>query len=424
VGVGHPAVESVVTPDGARFACRFCAAPLTRSFADLGSSPLANSYLEPDDLGAPETFFPLHAFVCDACLLVQLPEVASPADIFTEYAYFSSFSDTWLAHARAYVEAAIARFGLDGKHLVVELASNDGYLLQYFVEHGVRVLGVEPAENVARVAVEKGIPTVTEFFGTGTARRLAANGHAADLLVANNVFAHVPALNDFAEGIRRILKPGGVATLEFPHLLELVSRTEFDTIYHEHFSYFSFTTAERVLGAHDLAVFDVERLPTHGGSLRLYSAPASERRPVGDRVEELRALEAEAGLLDLATYDGFQERVRASKRDLLEFLLDAKRRGLSVAGYGAAAKATTLLNYCGIRSDFLDYVVDRSPYKHGRFLPGTHLPIHPPERLAETRPDLLLILAWNLKDEVMEQMAHVRDWGCRFVTPIPLEVHE
>jgi SAM-dependent methyltransferase len=399
-------------------ACRSCGAPLEHVFADLGSSPLANSYLRVEDLAEPEAFYPLKAYVCGECFLVQLLKSASPEEIFGNYAYFSSTSESWLRHARAYAESISARLGLGGESQVVEIASNDGYLLQYFAELGVPALGVEPAANVAAAAVERGVPTKVAFFGTETAQALLEEGLAADLVVGNNVLAHVPDLNDFVEGVRVLLKPEGTATFEFPHLLRLVEQTEFDTIYHEHFSYFSLLAVRRVLAAHALAVVDVEELPTHGGSLRLYVRHGSTGDPDG-RVDELLAREREAGLDRLERYAAFEEQVRATKRDLLEFLISIRRDGAHVAAYGAAAKGNTLLNYCGIRGDLLDYVVDRSPHKQGLFLPGTRLPIHAPERVAETRPDFLLILAWNLRDEIVSQMAHVREWGCRFVTPVP-----
>jgi SAM-dependent methyltransferase len=399
-------------------ACRSCGAPLEHVFADLGSSPLANSYLRAEDLARPEPFYPLTVYVCGSCYLVQLPESASPEEIFGDYAYFSSISESWLRHARAYVESISERLDLGGESRVVEIASNDGYLLQYFVERGVPALGVEPAANVAATAVERGIPTRVAFFGTETARALVTEGLAADLVLGNNVLAHVPDLNDFVEGVRVLLKPTGTATFEFPHLLRLVEETEFDTIYHEHFSYFSLLAVQRVFAAHGLEVVDVEELPTHGGSLRLYVRHEGAQEGDG-RVEDLLARERASGLDGLERYAAFEQQVRAVKRDLLEFLIGARRDGAQVAAYGAAAKGNTLLNYCGIRADLLDYVVDRSPHKQGLFLPGTRLPIHAPERVAETRPDFLLILAWNLRDEIVRQMEHVRDWGCRFVTPIP-----
>jgi C-methyltransferase C-terminal domain/Putative zinc binding domain/Methyltransferase domain len=409
----------------AELSCRFCATELRHSFADLGSSPLANAFLRLEDLGRPERFYPLHAYVCTECFLVQLAEFEPPEEIFSDYVYFSSVSDSWVEHARRYAEHAVERFRLGPSSSVIEIASNDGYLLQFFKARGIPVLGVEPAANVAAAAQERGIPTVVKFFGRLTADELLRERRPPNLVVANNVLAHVPGLNDFVAGVAALLAAGGVATLEFPHLLRLIEGGEFDTIYHEHFSYFSLHSAERVFSAHGLELFDVEELPTHGGSLRIYARIAGSGDGAGPRFVELREVEREAGISELETYCRFEERVRAIKRDLLEFLITAKRDGRSVVAYGAAAKGNTLLNYCGIRSDFVDYVVDRSPHKQGRFLPGTRLPVHEPERVAETRPDYLLILPWNLKDEIIEQMAHVREFGCRFVTPIPtVQVHD
>ncbi len=412
-------VVSQATP-----ACRFCGAPLTQTFADLGLSPLANSLLDEQDLASVEPRYPLHAYVCGECFLVQLGEFVTPDDIFEEYVYFSSFSDSWVAHAKRYAEQMVERFGVGPESLVVEIASNDGYLLQWFKEIGVPVLGVEPARNVAVAAEEKGIPTVVRFFGQETAEELVREGQRGDLVVGNNVLAHVPDLNDFVEGLRIVLARDGVATLEFPHLLRLIEETEFDTIYHEHFSYFSLLTVERVFAAHGLQIFDVEELPTHGGSLRIYARHVDGREP-GSAVGELRGREQAAGLEDLAVYGQFGNRVEAARSALLEFLESAHGAGRSVVAYGAAAKGVTLLNYCDVGRDRLEYVVDRSPHKQGRYLPGVRLPIRAPEHVAETRPDYLLLLAWNLKDEIVEQMAHVRDWGCRFVTPVPkVAVHE
>jgi SAM-dependent methyltransferase len=400
--------------------CRLCRAPLRHTFADLGVSPLANSYLTESDLWRMEPFYPLHAYVCHECYLVQLPAVVTPESLFRKYAYFSSFSDSWVEHARRYVEQMVERFDIDSASHVVEVASNDGYLLQFFVERDVEVLGIEPAENVAAAAVERGIPTVQAFFGSMFARELARDGHAADLLLGNNVLAHVPAVHDFVEGLRILLKPGGVITMEFPHLLRLVSEHQFDTIYHEHFSYFSFCAVERLFDDHGLILFDVEELPTHGGSLRVFARHADDSsKPMGSAVGELRERERRAGLMELASYERFGEAVRAAKRNLLEFVLTAKRDGKTIVAYGAAAKGNTLLNYCGIGSDFIDYVVDRSPHKQGRFLPGSRLRILEPERVQETQPDYLLILPWNIKDEIVQQMGHVREFGCRFVIPIP-----
>ena len=417
MGVPATAVEGVVTD--AAPPCRFCGAPLLHSFADLGTTPLANSYVE--DPQASERVFPLHAYVCGECFLVQLPESATPAEIFSDYAYFASYSTSWVEHARQYVARAVERFSLGTDSRVVELASNDGYLLQFFVERSIPALGVEPAANVARVAEKRGIPTVVRFFGRAVGEELRADG-AADLIVANNVLAHVPDLNDFVAGIATLLAADGAATLEFPHLLRLMGETEFDTIYHEHVSYFSLLTVERVFAAHGLHLFDVEELPTHGGSLRIYlHREDGEATPA---VEELRRRELDAGLADVAVYEQFDGRVREAKRSLLEFLIGAKRDGRSIAAYGAAAKGNTLLNYCGVGTDFVDFVADRSPHKQGRFLPGTRIPIVTPERIDEARPDYLLLLPWNLADEIEEQLAHVREWGCRFVTPIPtVRVH-
>ena len=400
--------------------CRFCGAALRHTFVDLGASPLANSYLAASELEAAEPHYPLHARVCGGCLLVQLPAVQTPAHIFGDYAYFSSYSDSWVRHAERYAAQVLDRFGLGAASQVVEVASNDGYLLRHFRDRGVPVLGVEPAANVARVAEQAGIPTLVRFFGTETARELAAAGARADLVVGNNVLAHVPDLNDFVAGIRLLLKETGVATLEFPHLARLMAENQFDTIYHEHFSYFSFTTVERVFAAHGLRLFDVEELPTHGGSLRIYARRAEdESKPIGRRVVELRAAEAAQGFTRLDHYLRFDEQVQETKRALLSFLIEARRAGKRIAGYGAPAKGNTLLNYCGARTDFIEYTVDRSPHKQGRFLPGTRIPILPPERLRDTRPDYVLILPWNLRDEIATQHGYIAEWGGRFVVPIP-----
>jgi SAM-dependent methyltransferase len=383
-------------------------------------SPLSNAFLRAEQLNEMEPFFPLHARVCSRCFLVQVQQFVLPETIFSDYAYFSSFSESWLRHASGYADAASTRFALDARSLVVEIASNDGYLLQYFQRKGIPVLGVEPAKNVAKAAVRKGIPTVTKFFGQKTAAELKAEGKQADLIVANNVLAHVPDLVDFVRGLELLLKPAGTITVEFPHLLRLMEGNQFDTIYHEHFSYFSFGTAEEIFRKHGLEIFDVEELPTHGGSLRLYARHAGAApQPVSTRVSSFREQEISAGLRDLAAYASFGEKVRETKRALLEFLVRAKRAGKSVAAYGAAAKGNTLLNYCGIRTDFLDYAVDLSPHKQNLYLPGTHIPVHSPEKLRETRPDYVLILPWNIRDEILHQHAYVRDWGGRFVVPIP-----
>jgi SAM-dependent methyltransferase len=400
--------------------CRSCDTPLEHTFANLGSSPLANTYLTKRQLAEAEPFYPLHVYVCDRCFLVQLPPVTTPEDLFGEYAYFSSYSDSWVEHARRYVGDMIDRFGFDWSSKVVEIASNDGYLLRHFDERGVPVLGIEPARNVAVAAQQAGIPTLVEFFGLETAERLRAEDETADLIVGNNVLAHVPELGDFIAGVRALLKPGGVVTMEFPHLLRLIEKIEFDTIYHEHLSYFSLLAVQRLFAEAGLTLFDVGELPTHGGSLRIYARHGENASiPIGPRVADLRDRELDAGLDRLETYTEFDERVRTVKRNLLEFLIGARRDGKSIVGYGAPAKSATLLNYCGIRSDFVDYVVDRSPHKQGRFLPGSHLEIREPSQVERTRPDFLLILPWNLKDEIIEQMSHVRAFGCRFVVPIP-----
>ena len=400
--------------------CRFCKAPLRHTFVDLGMSPLCESYLRTDQLNRMEPFYPLHVKVCEACYLVQLEEYVSPEHIFTEYAYFSSYSDSWLRHSSNYVDTVSERFGLGAQSLAVELASNDGYLLQYFVKKGIPVLGVEPAVNVAQVAEKKGVPTLVEFFGCQTAREMVANTHAADLVIGNNVLAQVPDLNDFVGGIRIVLKAGGVATLEFPHLVRLMEQNQYDTIYHEHFSYFSLITVEKIFAAHGLVLFDVDEIPTHGGSIRIYLRHIEDSsKPVAPAVVKLRERELEAGLDRMNTYATFAEQVVESKRALLELLIRLRREGKVVAGYGAPGKGNTLLNYCGIRTDFLEFTVDRNPYKHGRFLPGTHIPIHPVERLHERKPDYILILPWNLKDEIVAQLTYAREWGAKFIVPIP-----
>jgi hypothetical protein len=371
-------------------------------------------------LNGMEAFFPLHVYVCERCFLVQLQEYVSREEIFTEYAYFSSYSDSWLAHARRYTEQMIERFSLGPDSRVVEVASNDGYLLQYFVQRGIPSLGIEPAANVARAAEERGVRTLVEFFGRDLARRLAATSQQADLLVGNNVLAQVNDINDFVGGLALALAPQGVITIEFPHLMRLVEENQFDTIYHEHFSYFSFLSAREIFAAHGLVLFDVEELPTHGGSLRIYARHTDDAsKPVSERARELTAREQAAGVLDAAYYQGFAEQVRETKRRILEFLIGARRAGQTVVGYGAPGKGNTLLNYCGIRTDFLDFTVDRNPYKQGKYLPGTHIPIRAPEALAAAKPDYVFILPWNLKDEIMSQLAFIREWGGRFAVPIP-----
>jgi hypothetical protein len=400
--------------------CRFCNAELQHSLVDLGMSPLSNAFLRPENLDEMERFYPLHARVCAQCLLVQVPEFQSPQDIFSDYAYFSSYSESWLRHAKEYVRDMVSRFTLNASSHVVEIASNDGYLLQYFKERNIPILGVEPASNVAAVAQKAGIPTIVKFFGVQTAQELAQQGHSADLLLGNNVLAHVPDLNDFVAGLEILLQPQGVITMEFAHVLHLIEQNEFDTIYHEHFSYLSLLAVETIFAAHGLTLFDVEEIPTHGGSLRIFARHAqNESLPVLDSLQQLRAREKAAGLHRMETYAAARDRARDIKCDLLDFLIKARRQGKTVAAYGAPAKGNTLLNYCGIGSDLLEYTVDRSPHKQGLYLPGTRIPIFHPDKISETKPDYILILPWNLQAEIMEQMAAVREWGCRFVVPIP-----
>ena len=444
--------------------CRFCHASLHHIFVDLGVTPLCESYVSAERYNEAEPFYPLRAYVCDACFLVQIEALVSPAAIFTEYAYFSSYADTWVQHAQRYTEMAIDRFGLDSRSFVVEVGSNDGYLLQHFVARTIPVLGIDPAANVAAASRERNVPTLVKFFGEATARELVSGatfaprepprersrshlideefsvrpeeppslggvskgavaveeGRQADLIVANNVLAQVPDLHDFVTGIKLLLKPNGVATIEFPHLLRLMEQHQFDTVYHEHFSYFSLATAVRIFAHHGLRCFDVEVLPTHGGSLRLYLCHDGDATKATYRtVTDLEASERAAGLDRLESYARFGECVKETKRLILDFLIGAKRRGKSVAAYGAPGKGNTLLNYCGVRTDFIDYTVDRNPYKQGKYLPGTRIPIYHPDRIATTKPDYLFILPWNFKDEIMSQMAYIRDWGARFVVPIP-----
>ena len=408
--------EEVTTPR-----CLFCANDLTVTVVDLGMSPLCESFLSAGQLNRMEPFYPLHVYVCDRCWLVQVEEYVDPEGLFAlDYRYYSSYSDSWLRHAERYVETMTERLGLGPQDLVVELGSNDGYLLQYFVRRGIPVLGVEPAGTICQVANDRGIRSVPEFFGVDTAERLVAQGHRASLVVGNNVLAQVPDVNDFVGGIARILAPGGTVTIEFPHLVRLIAENQFDTIYHEHFSYFSFQTVSTIFAAHGLTVFDVEELPTHGGSLRIHARHADEHgRPLTERAWQLLAAEDEAGVRTVEYYASFARRVEATKRRLLEFLVDAKDQGLTVVGYGAPGKGNTLLNYCGVREDLLAYTVDRNPHKHGRFTPGTHIPIHPPEQILATRPDYVLILPWNLRREIVESMSVIREWGGRFVVPVP-----
>jgi SAM-dependent methyltransferase len=389
-------------------------------------SPLCQTVISPEKLSHMEPFYPLHTYVCDQCFLVQLQEYVSPEQIFTEYAYFSSYVDALLKNASDYADLMVEKFNLGPQSQVVEIASNDGYLLQYFAKKGIPVLGVEPAANVAKVAMEtKGIPTVVKFFGRQTARELAAEKGQADLLLGNNVLAHVPDINDFVAGMKILLKPDGVITMEFPPLISLMQENQFDTIYHEHFSYLSLITVEKIFASHGMAVFDVDELPIHGGSIRIYARHAEDdSKPVGDRVATFKAKEEAAGLTQLDTYFSFTEKVKATKRELLRCLIDIKNQGKSIAAYGVPGKSATLLNYCGIRTDFIDYTVDRNPYKQGKYAPGTHIPIYPPEKIKETRPDYLLILPWNLKDEIMAQTSYIREWGGKFIVPIPeVQIH-
>jgi SAM-dependent methyltransferase len=398
--------------------CRGCGAALEHSFVDLGRSPLANSFLAAADLARTEPLYPLHARVCARCLLVQLPQVETPERIFGSYLYFSSYSESWLRHAETFARAALARYHLGPASLVLEVGSNDGYLLQYFAAAGVPALGVEPATNVAAAATAKGLRTVNRFFGLGAARELAGEWGRADLVVANNVLAHVPDLNDFVAGLAAALKPAGVLTAEFPHVLRLILENQFDTIYHEHFCYFSLHALEGVLGGHGLRVFSVDTLPTHGGSLRVHAASAGSHAEDGS-VQAIRDLERAHGLDQLSTYLGFGEAARKVRERLAPMLGEARRQGRPVAAYGAAAKGNTLLNYCGIGSDLIDYVADRNPHKQGLFLPGSRIPVVPPEKLRETRPALVLVLPWNLLEEILEQLPFVRGWGGRFAVAIP-----
>ncbi|HUX74693.1 MAG TPA: class I SAM-dependent methyltransferase [Steroidobacteraceae bacterium] len=413
------AAQAAINPD-CGLKCRFCGGSELTTFVDLGMSPLCQTHIEARNLNAMERFFPLHARVCGACFLVQLEEFVAPADLFGEYAYFSSYADSWVEHARRYAEAMRARLALSAHSLVIEIASNDGYLLQHFAAAGVPVVGIEPAQNVAEVARGRGIRTDVSFHGRANAARIAGQYGRADLLLGNNVLAHVPDLNDFVAGMKALLKPDGVVTMEFPHLQRLMEQNQFDTIYHEHFSYFSLLTAEKVFAAHGLTLFDVDELSTHGGSLRVYARHAQDSsRPVDPRVAELRRRELALGYAQIATYRRFDEQVRRTKRDILAFLIELKRAGKTIVGYGAPGKGNTLLNYCGLRTDFLDYTVDRNPYKQGKYTPGTHIPIFSPARIRETKPDYILILPWNLRAEITAQTAFVRAWGGQFIILIP-----
>jgi hypothetical protein len=422
-----PTTEDVVTgtsdvaADQRRgFTCRFCSAPLRVSFVDLGMSPLCQTHIAPSQLNEMEPFYPLHAFVCERCFLVQLQEFVTPDSIFTEYAYFSSYSTTWVEHARRYTENVCVRFGLGKTHRVAEIASNDGYLLQHFVAKEITPLGIEPAANVAKVAIAKGVPTISRFFGRNAAVEIAREHGRMDLLIGNNVLAHVPDLNDFVGGMKILLAPNGVITMEFPHLLRLMAENQFDTIYHEHFSYFSFLVAERVFAHHGITLFDVEELPTHGGSLRIYGRHTEHPDvTLSERAHELRRREIALGFSTLGGYEGFAEQVKKTKRNLLSFLIDARKAGKKVAGYGAPGKGNTLLNYCGIGTDFIDFTVDANPYKQGKYTPGSRIPIFAPQKIRDARPDYVLILPWNLRDEISTMASYIREWGGRFVVPIP-----
>ena len=415
------AAATADTAHAHQYSCRFCSQPLRHTFVDLGTSPLCQRHVTPTRFDHAESIYPLHVYVCESCFLVQLPAYVAREEIFdSEYGYFSSFSETWLKHAEAYVRMMIPRFGLDAGSRVVELASNDGYLLQYFKRAGVPVLGIEPTQNTAEIAIKNGIPSLTKFFGRETAREVLATEGTASLILGNNVLAHVPDINDFVGGMKILLGPNGVVTMEFPQLLHLIDRNYWDTIYHEHFSYLSFTTVDKVFAHHGLVLFDVDDLPTHGGSIRIYARHAEDSsKPVHARVLAMQEREKQAGHFDLGYYRNYGERVKESKRAILEFLISAKRRGKQIAAYGAPGKGNTLLNYCGIRTDMIDYTVDRSPHKQGNFLPGTRIPIHAPDKIRETRPDYLFLLPWNLKDEIVRQMADIRSWGGKFIVPIP-----
>jgi hypothetical protein len=401
--------------------CRFCETPLKHTFVDLGMSPLCQDHIKPEELNRMEPFYPLHAYVCDNCFLVQLEEFVAPSAIFNDYAYFSSYSDSWLQHAKRYTDQVVGKYSLNEKSLVAEIASNDGYLLQYFKEKCIPVLGIEPAANVAEYAItKKGIRTESKFFGSDTARQMVGKYGKPNLLIGNNVLAHVPDINDFVSGLKIFLDEEGTITMEFPHLLRLIERNQFDTIYHEHFSYLSFTTVDKIFQYHGLALFDVEELPTHGGSIRIYAKHIEDNsKQISFRVNELLRREQQAGLLTLSFYKDFEEKVRNTKRKILQFLIDAKSNGKKIVGYGAPGKGNTLLNYCGIRTDFVDFTVDRNPHKQGNFLPGTLIPIYAPDKIRETKPDYVFILPWNLKEEIMDSISFIQEWGGKFVVPIP-----
>lgn len=412
--------RSIAVPGAAQYGCcRLCGASLSKTFVNLGMSPLCESFLPASEIDKMEPYFPLHALVCEQCFLVQLREYVQPDHIFSEYAYFSSYSDSWVEHARRYCEMVAGRFALGATSEVFEIASNDGYLLQHFLPFGISVLGIEPAANVAEVARGKNVPTLVEFFGSALARRLVSEGRRADLITGNNVLAQVPDLNDFTAGMALLLAPDGVITLEFPHLERLMVENQFDTIYHEHFSYFSLLTIDWLARRHGLRIFDVEQLATHGGSLRVYLCRDQSQHRTSSRVDELLAHEREIGFESIGSYTQFAENVHRTKRQLLSFLIECKEKGAKICGYGAPGKGNTLLNYCGIGTDFLEFTVDRNPYKHGRYTPGMHIPIYPVSAIDEFQPDFLLILPWNLKKEIVKQMRHVGSWGCKMVVPIP-----
>ena len=400
--------------------CRFCDSPLKYTFVDLGVSPLANSYIHPDNSQKMEAFYPLHVYVCESCFLVQLDDFISPESIFREYSYFSGFSDTWLKHTKNYTDQIIERFHFNSSNLIIELASNDGSLLKNFKEKDIPVLGIEPAENVAKLAETRGIQTITKFFGVKTATELVIEKIHADLLLGNNVLAHVPDINDFVKGMKIILKPKGIITMEFPHLMQLMDNNQFDTIYHEHFSYLSLLTVEKIFAKHALTIFDVEELFTHGGSLRIFATHKENNSfKISPVVETMKTKEIQFGLNKINSYVNFSEKVKEAKRKILKFLISLKQDGMSIVAYGAPAKANTLLNYCGIGIDFIDYTVDISPYKQGLLLPGTRIPIFEPERIKKTKPNYILILPWNIKDEIIDQMSYIRDWGGKFIILIP-----
>ncbi|MBU0778076.1 class I SAM-dependent methyltransferase [Patescibacteria group bacterium] len=401
--------------------CRACRSDLGEPFMSLGNSPLSNSFLSENDLHKMEPFYPLDVYLCRNCYLMQVEEIQTARDIFSsDYAYFSSYSETWLRHCREYTEMMINRFGFDNNSFILEVASNDGYLLQYFKQHGIPVLGVEPASNTAEVAIKKGIPTDIAFFDTAYAEKMRKSGRLADLIIGNNVIAHNPNLNDFVEGLKLALKPEGIITIEFPHMLKMIQGNQFDTIYHEHFSYFSLYTVRKLFSSHDLEIFDVDEIPTHGGSLRIYARHKEDTsKSISDNVKHLLKKEDDAGIFGSAIYTEFSERVKLTKRKLLAFLIQAKNDGKRIVGYGAPAKGNMLLNYCGIRTDFLDYTVDRSLYKQNKYLPGTHIPIKHPDKIKEDKPDYVLVLPWNIRDEIVEQMSSICEWGGKFVIPIP-----